>query len=64
VGGGRPSVEGEFSFFEALPAAPAQLDSVLVMRDVLITKQPVERSDLTIDRTLAPRAPRGQTDTD
>jgi len=53
-----------FSFFEALSAAPAQLDSVLVMRDVLITKQPVEKSDLTIDTTLAPRAPRGQTDTD
>ena len=56
------ALEKQFSFFEALPVGPAQLNSVLVMRDVPIIK-PVERSDLTIDRTLAPQAPRGQIDT-
>ena len=52
------------SFFDSLPAGSTRLDSVLVMRDVSITCSVPKKNNLTIDRTLAPRAQRGQTDTD
>ena len=56
-------LEVQSSFFDALPAGTAQWDSVLVMRDVPIICS-VPKNNRTIDRTLAPRAQRGQIDTD
>ena len=56
-------LEVQSSFFDALPAGSAHLDSVPDMRVVpIIWSGP--KNNRTIDRTLAPRAQRGQIDTD
>ena len=58
------ALDVQSSFFDALPAESAHLDSVLVMRDVPIHLERSERNNLTIDRTLALRSQRGQIETD
>ena len=52
------------SFFDSLPAGSTRLDSILVMRDMSITCSLPKKNNHIIDRTLAPRAQRGQIDTD
>ena len=56
-------LEVQSRFFDGLPAGTAHLDSVPDMRVVPIMWS-VPKNNRTVDRTLAPRAQRGQIDTD